>query len=89
MRGSYKEAKEVIQEGEEVCHVPQAILAQGVASPSTLRMRSGDLPWSFGLELDFRELKRLIVRAVDLFVPDFAGALNGTNPFVDLPDACG
>ena len=37
------------------------------------------------MEKDFRELKRLVVRAVDVFVPDFEGALAGTNPFLILP----
>ena len=52
-------------------------------------MRSGDIPWSFEHEESFREIKRLIVTAVDLFVPDFAGAASGANPYYILPDACG
>ena len=69
--------------------MPKAVFRKDLGDPTKCKMRSGDLPWSFALELDFRELKRLIVRAVDLFVPDFNGAMDGTNPFLILPDACG
>ncbi len=39
--------------------------------------------------MSFREIKRLIVGAVDLFVPDFEGAVSGENPFYVFPDASG
>ena len=36
--------------------------------------------------MSFREIK---VGAVDLFVPDFEGAVSGENPFYVFPDASG
>ena len=41
--------------------------------------RSGNVPWSVARELAFREIKRLVQGAVDLFVMDVEGAQSGRN----------
>ena len=44
--------------------------------------------WSQSCEESFEALKRLVLNAVELVVPDFEGASKGTNPYHLWPDAC-
>ncbi len=44
--------------------------------------------WTQECEDSFHTLKSLVVQAVELQVPDFAGSANGTNLFHIWPDAC-
>ena len=39
------------------------------------------------MEVSFREIKRLVIGAIDLFVMDVQGAATGSNPLYLLPDA--
>ena len=50
--------------------------------------KSGKIPWTVKRERAFREIKRLVVGAVDLYVMDAPGAKTGINPLYLLPDAC-
>lgn len=87
--GKLPEAKDLIKDGKRVVSlVPVAEWADKERSDD-FKMRSGTLPWSFAHEKSFREIKRLVVGAIDLFVPDLEGARDGTNPLLVLPDACG
>ena len=45
--------------------------------------------WTESQEESFKALKRLAVTAIELQVPDYEGAMNGTNPLHLWPDACG
>ena len=44
------------------------------------------LKWTPEGDEAFEESKRLLLRAVALEVPDWAGAMDGTNPFILLAD---
>ena len=83
------QAEEAIKDGEEVSGVPKAVLVTTVALGPKGAMRSGNLPWHMTVEESFREVKRLVVGAIDLFVPDLEGAPDGSNPMYMWPDACG
>jgi hypothetical protein len=86
------EAEDVLGKGEERGHIPVVVWKDGIESMQLTRdtpLRSGNLPWSWTHEESFRELQRLVVRAVDLYVPDTDGALTGEYPFKVWPDACG
>ena len=53
-------------------------------------LRSGKAhPWTCDCETSFRDLKRLIVTAVDLYTPNLRGARDGTFPYLIWPDASG
>ena len=45
--------------------------------------------WTTAQEESFKAFKRLTVAAIELQVPDYEGAMNGTNPLHLWPDACG
>ena len=45
--------------------------------------------WNEACERAFNQIKLMVQNAVDLSVPDFVGAGDGTNPFHLWPDACG
>ena len=78
-----------IKDGKEVSGVPLAELVPTVVLGPKGAMRSGNLPWHMTIEESFREVKRLVAGAIDLFVPDLEGAADGTNPMYMWPDACG
>ena len=84
------EIAEVTKEGQqEFAYIADCIFRAEFGLKPAQLLRSGDLPWSTSTEKDFRELKRLVILAVDLFVPDFIGGRDGTNAFLVFPDACG
>lgn len=82
------DAVDVISDGEETSLVPEICVAANVVVNDNMVLRSGTIPWSIAREKAFRQLKRLIVRAVDLNIPDTAGARSGVFPFFVLPGAC-
>ena len=81
--------EEVIEEtGEKISYVGTFRFI-GAKSAKLAVYRSGTLPWTVEMETDFREMKRLVVAAIDLYVMDVDGASNGTNQLYLLPDASG
>ena len=58
--------------------------------PSKARPEGAEWPtfWTKECEESFVALKSMVVNAVELQVPDFAGAADGRNPFHIWPDAC-
>ena len=45
--------------------------------------------WTDACEEAFLALKRLAIAAIEIQVPDYEGAMDGTNPLHLWPDACG
>ena len=69
--------------------VPEAQWVPGRELDVLSFLRSGTCVWTWNAELSFRALKRMVVGAVDLYLPDFQGASTGVNPFLLWPDASG
>ena len=58
--------------------------------PNSSAPEDGSWPWFWNpdCEAAFKTLKQLVVDAVELQIPHFAGAAEGSNPFHIWPDAC-
>lgn len=69
-----KHISEVIQETGRYVSEEGLFDHLGVPTEKVAMYRSGNMPWTVAMEAAFREIKRLVYGAVDLFVMDVIGA---------------
>ena len=86
---SAEDIDDLIQDLPPKGYIPEFTWREGKSCNRKKLLRSGTSPWSIECEYSFRELKRLVAAAIDLYTPNFPGARDGTFPFFIFPDACG
>ena len=81
------ELKSVLEEPDKKTSQTQLVTFIGPSGKEDTLYKSGTTPWSYRMELACREIKRLVIGAIDSFVMDVQGAASGPNPLYLLPDA--